>query len=203
MRLASPVRRTLVVLTVIVLNSVPPAIAGAGESPNADAAEAQTPLETIVSCLQDVLRAETTGDETAAPGGRQSCIFKHSTPCSAGVTDSAAIMACSDAETAAWDKILNDVYRAIKTAAGKDLFAVLQTYQRTWMSFRDGFCGREQSQEMEQRFRDQARQACLTQETARRVFTLIDVHDDLLRPAEGRYSGYYPELSDLENPERD
>lgn len=98
------------------------------------AATADIP-ETVKECFVDY--------DPRAEG--PSCLGQAAQGCTAAATDSTRdIIACIEAETAAWDGLLNAEYKARRaemTAPG--LAERLQTAQRAWIAYRDAECGLE------------------------------------------------------------
>lgn len=55
-------------------------------------------------------------------------------------TATADIVACADAETAAWDRRLNAAYRELRGTLDDPLSSELQNVQRKWIAYRDARC---------------------------------------------------------------
>src|SRR5262245_49954 len=53
----------------------------------------------------------------------------------------AAHATCADNETAAWDVLLNEVWRALPGQIGREHFAALKGVQALWIAYRDAKCG--------------------------------------------------------------
>jgi uncharacterized protein YecT (DUF1311 family) len=75
--------------------------------------------------------------------GEEECAFKLvADPCVEKVNDNHGHADCFRSETAIWDAILNDNYKALTAALeDKEQEQKLKDMQRTWIAFRDTTCG--------------------------------------------------------------
>ena len=78
----------------------------------------------------------------ARHGRTSSCIGIIKGPCDDAITagGEAAHATCSDNETAAWDVLLNDVWRDLPDHLGAERFAALKNVQKLWLAYRDANC---------------------------------------------------------------
>ena len=93
---------------------------------------------------------------------------------------------CIAAETAAWDALLNDAYRALISAiaarpagagdaTAEDLTAALRDAQRAWIGFRDADCALRYAQNQGGTIRSIVHANCLLGMTAARTVDLRDM----------------------------
>jgi uncharacterized protein YecT (DUF1311 family) len=108
----------------------------------------------------------------------KTCIGSVQKPCDDAITagGEAAHATCADNETAAWDVLLNEVWRALPGQIGPEHFAALKGVQGRWVGYRDakcGFLGRAPAA-----WGLMLKSLCKLDETARRTLELREILSD-------------------------
>jgi uncharacterized protein YecT (DUF1311 family) len=106
------------------------------------------------------------------------CIGLIQGPCDDAISagGEAAHATCADNETAAWDVLLNDIWRILPAQIGPDRLTQLTNVQKMWLAYRDAKC----------RFLNTADGSwglmlaahCRLDETSRRTVELRDIASD-------------------------
>ena len=154
-------------------------------------------LAIILGLAPAIMRAETTYevdagivracfDATPVPvRGLPACVGEASARCQAepGVGTTLGIIGCHVAETAVWDRLLNEAYSDVvaafaahDAAAGTTPFSrveSLRSAQRAWIAFRDAECTMRYAQYQDGTIRGPVQAHCMMRLTAARTFDLI------------------------------
>jgi uncharacterized protein YecT (DUF1311 family) len=141
------------------------------------AQDAEAALEAVRLCMATTPEEETRG----------ACLGIYAQRCMAeeGGSSTAGMAACTDAETAAWDRLLNESYAALVIAAKRlalraeeagdpvpDHEGLLREAQRAWIAFRDADCAQEAAIWGEGSMARIAGAYCMLERAAARVFEL-------------------------------
>ncbi|MEX0347820.1 MAG: lysozyme inhibitor LprI family protein [Paracoccaceae bacterium] len=140
-------------------------------------------LPGIVSAQQiwvDQSYVEWCFSQAQSDGALAPCVGKAADACQTapGNDTTIGISQCIQAETAVWDKFLNEQYqlrRAELAAQNQDLPDQLRDAQRAWISFRDAECGLQYSLWLDGTIRSIVAANCLLTETAERALELRDL----------------------------
>ncbi len=131
-------------------------------------ARQQVDATTVAACFDGAARGATAPD----------CLGRASEACQIpGYEDTPGIVACIDAETAAWHGILVEQYEYLMRfyrARGPQLQNGLRDAQRAWTGFRDAECALDQARWGEGSFRVIVAAHCRMTETAERALELRD-----------------------------
>lgn len=84
---------------------------------------------------------------------------------------------CSAAAYRAADKDLNALYASLKEKLDPDIFAKLQTAQRTWVNYRDANCEAESALYEGGSIQPTIRSSCLERATRARIEELHTIYD--------------------------
>lgn len=84
---------------------------------------------------------------------------------------------CSSAAYRAADKDLNALYASLKEKLDPDIFAKLQTAQRTWVNYRDANCEAESALYEGGSIQPTIRSSCLERATRARIEELHTIYD--------------------------
>ncbi|WP_306131110.1 lysozyme inhibitor LprI family protein [Roseovarius sp. MMSF_3350] len=143
----------------------------------AQAQEARVDETTVAACFHGAPR----------DAGVPSCVGDAANQCQTqpGGGSTIGIVACVQAETAAWDGFLNREYKA--TRAQVDQFdtghppvsEALLTAQRAWIAFRDAECSLAYERNRGGTIRSVAAASCLMRMTAQRALELRDMRGGL------------------------
>jgi uncharacterized protein YecT (DUF1311 family) len=138
----------------------------------ASAQLAEVQIQDVRACLGDALPGETAPD----------CLGKPADNCIADTNDEMrAITACIDAETAAWDLLLNEQYRGLSTTLRQrdpDLPVLLRDAQRAWISYRDAQCAFDHARWRDGGLRSVVKANCMMTTTAQRTLELRDMREE-------------------------
>lgn len=108
-------------------------------APAVRAADAPDPkdLAAVTSCVekQEKAATETTGIEVCIGSVAKPCFKNDET----SVPD-AQVTQCFDREQRAWDKLLNDAYKALQGALDNEQQVKLRDMQRAWLTSREKSC---------------------------------------------------------------
>lgn len=147
------------------------AVAGALWATGAPAQTLTVDEDTIHGCFL--------ATETGASAGQ--CIGDAANVCQdlPGGSTTIGIADCLGAETAVWDKLLNDHYQHARDRmfkiGGADLQISLRDAQRAWIAFRDAECALEYDRWSGGTIRTVVFASCQMQMTARRAIALRDI----------------------------
>jgi uncharacterized protein YecT (DUF1311 family) len=126
--------------------------------------DAKADARTIARCL-----------DRAGPDDSRTCIGRISEDCQSqpGGQSTLGMSQCNVAEAEAWDRLLNDTYRKLVTAAKQGGYeADLRKAQRAWVAFRDSDCALAYAVWGDGSMRQIAGSACQLDRTATRVLEL-------------------------------
>jgi uncharacterized protein YecT (DUF1311 family) len=126
--------------------------------------DAKADARTIARCL-----------EAEGRDGAAACIGRIGAECRdvPGGDTTAGIALCNVAETAAWDRLLNETYRKLVAAAKAGGYETsLRAAQRAWVAFRDADCAFAYAMWGAGSMRQIAGSACQMERTATRAIEL-------------------------------
>lgn len=128
-------------------------------------------LQAIRACL---------GTNTLA-AERRRCIGIVSGPCQAAPDGQSTMgmQQCQSREFVAWDRILNDAYRAAAQSFDESGKAYLRDVQTVWIKFRDQSCDWPSKVYPGGTISGPLTGDCLVDETANRALTLLDIEESM------------------------
>jgi uncharacterized protein YecT (DUF1311 family) len=133
-------------------------------------AQSRAPTAQEVAAVRDCA----TKNQDNLDAGEQDCLFKLvADPCmgTPGSLPDAAMADCYGVETAIWDRLLNENYKALVGELDDAQAAKARAMQRAWIAYRDTTC-QFYDDKIQGSMSIMMDAACVTRETARRAMLL-------------------------------